>query len=129
MDAITSALSSRRDTNDWAVRRLVRESTQLFLIGTEPEAVRQVNSEEYQVTVYRDHTGGRGQTTITLTPSDLDSLDAHLERAAFMARLNGNPPYSLPRPGALPQVELLDQTIATRAGAQEAMTRLREQVK
>jgi predicted Zn-dependent protease len=128
LDMIVTALAAHTQVNDWVARHIAQTGTQLFLIGTEPEALRQVTTERYEVTVYRDHDRGRGEANISLTAADLPYLGKRLDEAAFMAGLSGNPPYTLPRPEPFPQVQLSDETIATPTGAERAATRLREEV-
>src|SRR5689334_3336334 len=116
-DTILTRLAHQRGVRDWVARRIAQSGTQLFLIGSEPEALRHVSTERYDITVYRDHERGRGKATISLTAADMARLDKRLEEVAFMAGLSGNPPYALPGPEPLPQVELSDEAIATPEGA------------
>src|SRR4051794_21328764 len=94
LDIIVTALAAHAQINDWVARRIDRAGTQLFLIGKEPEALRHVSTERYEVTVYRDHARGRGEATISLAAADLPHLDRRLDEAAFMAGLSGNPAYT-----------------------------------
>jgi hypothetical protein len=69
LDRITAALERHPDVAGWTVRRRRSRSTQLYLIGSAVENVREVATEEFDVEVLNDHPwpaggpvpdGGRG---------------------------------------------------------------------
>ncbi|MFL5735367.1 MAG: metallopeptidase TldD-related protein [Chloroflexia bacterium] len=128
LDTILTTLAHHPRVSDWVARRIMQTGTQLFLIGTEPEALRHVSTERYEITVYSDHERGRGKTTVSLTAAEMPILDKRLDEAAFMAGLSGNPPYALPGPEPLPDVKLSDEAIATPEGAESSAARLRSEV-
>ena len=135
LDRIKGALGRQAGVSDWAVRRRRSRSVQLFLIGRSIESLREVETEEYDLQVFNDHPfpagfkdhggeqpGGdaRGVASITLVPADGARLGDRVEDALTMASLVHNPPFSLPEPGAYPDVELADPKLATADGSRGA---------
>jgi len=108
---IIQALEGRSDLAGWTVREIRTRGAQYYLVPSGLEAVRNVSGEEYKVNLYcrgkaadGSETMGKGDVTI-LAGGD---IQAALNQAALVAGLVSNPPYSLPGPAPLPDVELSD---------------------
>ncbi|MFI5272917.1 MAG: hypothetical protein ACHQ4H_07795, partial [Ktedonobacterales bacterium] len=93
--------------SDWSLEMLRDEEAQLYLIGSQVEARRQVNDDRARLTVYSDHPPvgpnagplARGAATVTLLAGDAadpQALAARLRDAVAAARLTDNPPFALP---------------------------------
>lgn len=118
LDQIQQALEAHPGVQDWTLRETQQDSSQLYLIKTEPEAVRLVHTVRYDLDIYHDHDGGRGAAGISLQPGDLGGLAARLDEAVYLAGLTHNPPYTLPPAAtAYPEVAAWDEAIATPAAA------------
>ncbi|HMA35546.1 MAG TPA: hypothetical protein VKY74_13855, partial [Chloroflexia bacterium] len=105
LDAIQQVLESHPEVHDWTAQATHQDSTQLYLIGAEPEAHRRTHTARYDLTIFRDHDGARGEANISLQPGDIARLPARLDEAVYLAGMSHNPPFSLPPPaGPYPEV-------------------------
>lgn len=130
LDLIQKTLEAHPQIHDWTLEEVHQDSTQLYLISTEPEAARLVHTVLYTIEIFRDHAGGRGQASISLHPGDLDHLDARIEEAVYLAGMSSNPPFTLPRPAAAyPTVESWDAAIGTPPAAARVAAGLAEEVR
>lgn len=117
-EAITRALSERRELKGWTVRHISRCETQFYAVNSAAasgaEAERSVTNERYVVDVLADttrpgETGTVGAGDVTLLPGD--DIAAGLDAAILRAGLVHNPPYTLPGPAELPDVPLADPAL------------------
>ena len=130
LDQIQQALEAHPGVQDWTLRETQQDSTQLYLIKTEPEAVRLVHTLRYDLDIYHDHDGGRGEASISLQPGELGDLAARLDEAVYLAGLTNNPPYTLPpAAAAYPEVEAWDAAIGTPAAAAQVARALAAEVR
>ncbi|HUS15537.1 MAG TPA: metallopeptidase TldD-related protein [Chloroflexia bacterium] len=130
LDGIQRTLEAHALVHDWTLQETHQDSTQLYLIGAEPEAVRLAHTARYDITIYRDHDGERGQASASLQAGDLSQLDARLDEAAFLAGMSHNPPYTLPRPAAsYPDVESWEAAIGTPEQAARVAATLAQEVR
>lgn len=119
INEIAEKLSTRTDLSAWQIRRVNSRSTQLYLIGHDTESRREVQTERYVVTVYieREEPAGKvmGESEFLHAPGD--GLNAAIDRAAAMARLVANEPFTLPEAGSRYDVpETVDREIVGRPG-------------
>lgn len=130
---ILDALRGHAGIDDWTLRLERSRGVQIYLAGTDVESVRQVSREAYEVEIFNDHPApagadldhARGSATIPLARIDLGRLPTILDDAVTMAKLINNPPWSLPGPAEMPEVELADPRLieasdATAAGLEAA---------
>jgi PmbA protein len=130
---LTDALERHPAVHDWTARRQLGRGVQVYLVGNQVENVRQIEREAYQVELFNDHQAdgepSRGAATVPVSRADLERLPEVLETATTMANLVNNPPWSLPEPHDLPEVELADASLtsvdASLAAAREAADRIR----
>jgi predicted Zn-dependent protease len=131
---LLDALGSHPGIDDWTVRRQRGRSAQIYLVGDVIENVRQVEREAYEVEVFNDHEVDgqrrRGSATVPVSRGDLERVPQVLDIATTMASLVHNPPWSLPGPDDLPDVELADPQLTSMEGslsaAREAADTIRE---
>ena len=118
---LTDALERHPAVHDWTARRQVGRGAQIYLVGNQVENVRQIQRESYQVELFNDHQAdgepSRGAAKVPVSRADLERLPDVLETATTMASLVNNPPWSLPEPHDLPEVELADDSLTTVDGA------------
>jgi predicted Zn-dependent protease len=129
LDQIQGQLEAHPRVQDWIVRETRQDSNQLYLIGAEPEAERLTHTTRYDIDIYHDHDGGRGEASVSLQPGEVGQLGARLDEATYLAGLSHNPPFSLPRAAAYPQVEAWDPAIGTPDAAARAARDLAEQAR
>ncbi|HEX5578033.1 MAG TPA: metallopeptidase TldD-related protein, partial [Candidatus Limnocylindria bacterium] len=130
---LTDALQGHPAVHDWTARRQVGRSVQVYLAGNQVENVRQVERESYEVELFNDHQAdgeaSRGAAKVPISRADLERLPEVLETATTMASLVNNPPWSLPEPHGMPEVELADPSLTSVEGAlaaaHEAADRIR----
>jgi len=130
---LTDALQRHPAVHDWTARRQVGRGVQIYLVGNQVENVRQVERESYEVEVFNDHEAegepSRGAAKVPISRADLERLPEVLETATTMASLVNNPPWSLPEPHDMPEVELADASLTSMDGAlaaaREAADRIR----
>ncbi len=108
---ITDALKKRNDLAGWTVRHLITRGTQVYAVPKETEAQRDVEIEQYKIDVLRqtsDREGkeGLGSGNVTLLPGG--DVESAIEKAVLTAGLVANPVYSLPAPGPIPDIPLVD---------------------
>ena len=111
---ITDTLHKRKDLKGWTVRHLVSREAQLYGVPATLESRRLVSHECFVVDVLRETPGPDGSPTCgagKVTLRSGDDIAAGIDTAAQAAGLTHNPPYSLPRPSAPPQVKLTDPRI------------------
>jgi PmbA protein len=126
---IIDALHAHAGIDDWTVRLERTRGVQIYLVGADVESVRHVSREAYEVDVFNDHAsppgwaaGGlaRGSATMPLARVDLGRLSVVLDDAVTLARLINNPPWSLPGPAQMPDVDLADPSLVDAADATAA---------
>ena len=110
-DRLVALLASTRGVADWKVRQRTDRETQLYLVGQRREALRTVDGDRYDVTVYVDHDGLRGSSSATLLPDFPDEWVERIQAAVFRATLQSNPPFALPGRSRYRAVSLVDPTI------------------
>jgi PmbA protein len=121
---LTDALERHPAVHDWTARRQVGRSVQVYLVGNQVENVRQGERESYEVEIFNDHQAegeaSRGAAKVPISRADLERLPDVLETATTMASLVNNPPWSLPEPHDMPEVELADASLTSTDGAMAA---------
>jgi predicted Zn-dependent protease len=130
---LTDALERHPAVHDWTARRQVGRGVQIYLVGNQVENVRQIERESYEAELFNDHQAdgepSRGAAKVPVSRADLERLPEVLETATTMASLVNNPPWSLPEPHDMPEVELADDPLTTidgaLAAAREAADRIR----
>lgn len=113
-DHLVRVLGRTRGLSDWRVRRRTDRQTHLYVVGTRRDALRTVDGDRFDVTVYVDHDRKRGSSTLTLFPRDADEWAARIGAATERARLQSNPPFELPGRARYRRVALVDATIRDR---------------
>ncbi|MCL4458743.1 MAG: metallopeptidase TldD-related protein [Chloroflexi bacterium] len=111
LERIKGVLAQRADVHDWTLRWQMKKGIQLYLVGDQTENLRSISTERMVLDVHHDHNGFRGSSSFIILPGELDTLAAKLDEAVFMASLSRNPPYTLPRPAACPDVATLDESV------------------
>ena len=111
LDEITGALKNRGGLAGWSVRHIRSSGVQVYAVPKGIESLRETDGEEYKIKVYSAGSGSQGEATMgsgdsTVLPGG--DIQAAIEHAALVAGLVLNPVYTLPGPGPLPQVELVD---------------------
>ena len=118
---LTDALERHPAVHDWTARRQVGRGAQIYLVGNQVENVRQIERESYEVELFNDHQAdgepSRGAAKVPVSRADLERLPEVLETATTMASLVNNPPWSLPEPHDMPEVELADASLTSVDGA------------
>ena len=133
---LTDALERNAAVHDWTARRQLGRSVQVYLVGNQVESIRQGEREAYEVELFNDHEAdgqpSRGAAKVPISRADLERLPEVLETATAMASLVNNPPWSLPEPHDMPDVELADPGLTefdgALAAADEAADRIRSLV-
>lgn len=101
VDNITDALDKQEGLSAWQIRRSKGRSSQLYLIGSDTESKRTVETERYAITVFveREADGRRvmGESECLYVPGE--DLNAKIRQAAAMAPLVANEPFRLPDAG------------------------------
>lgn len=124
LDKIVAALKTR-DLAGWTVRHVTSRGAQVYAVPTEIEARRAVNDESYKIdllcnTKAADGSAAVGAGNATLLPGG--DINKAIDTATAVAGLVANPPYGLPKPAPLPQVELVDAGLkADSVGALSAL--------
>ena len=113
-DRLAALLSSTKGVADWKLRHRSDRETQLYLVGQRREALRTVDGDRYDATVYVDHEGKRGSSGTTLLRDYPDEWAERIAAAVFRAGLQSNPPFALPEKSRYPAVPLVDTTIRDR---------------
>jgi predicted Zn-dependent protease len=137
---LVDALHAHPGIDDWTLRLQRSRGVQIYLARSAVESVREVSREAYELEIFNDHPApandgegeqeiARGSATIPLTLEDLGRLDPILDEAVTMASLVHNPPWPLPEPGELPQVQLADDRLASRSGAVAAGLEAADQIR
>lgn len=135
---IIEALRAQPGVDDWTVRLERSRGVQIYLVGADVESIREDSREAYEVELFNDHpapAGGggteiaRGSATVPLARVDLERLPAILDDAVTMARLVNNPPWSLPGPATMPDVELADPVLVEGTDAMTAGLRAADEIR
>ena len=113
-ERLTALLATAPGVADWKLRRRSDRETQLYLVGARQEALRTVAGDRYDVTVYVDHDGKRGSSSATVLPEYPDEWAARVRDAVFRAKLQSNPPFTLPGRSRYRTVTLVDAAIRDR---------------
>ena len=123
---LAALLASTNGVADWKLRHRADRETQLYLVGQRREALRTVDGDRYDATVYVDHEGKRGSSGATLLRDYPDEWVDRIAAAVFRAGLQSNPPFGLPGKARYRAVPLVDPTIRDRPDerAQEVADRL-----
>ena len=125
LQTIADALADLREADEWQVTAYHERQAQLYVIGDQTEARRDVSDSRIEVVLHNAHephapdmTGpASGASTVTLLESDtgdMSSIFARLRYAATMASLTDNQPYPLPEPPAdgFPTIETSDPLLS-----------------
>lgn len=98
---IKEIIEDRIEPTAWEIRRLRRKSHQRYLIFTDQEALRAVESEKFLVTLYKQIQKGDGVALgeSTVAVGEGDDLRERIEAAWDMAGLVANPVFRLPEKG------------------------------
>jgi predicted Zn-dependent protease len=130
LDSILAALNRRQDIQAWSVRHMAQRGAQLYAIGPQVEARREVEREYFVIEVLRDtstaDTKACGMATITLLPGD--AIDRAIDKATLMAGLVHNPAHSIPAQAEMPAVPVADAKLLTAADRSTALDRLYERL-
>ena len=130
---LSDALERHPAVHDWTVRRQLGRGVQVYLVGNQVENVRQVEREAYEVELFNDHQAegepSRGAAKVPISRADLERLPEVLETATAMASLVNNPPWSLPEPHDMPEVELADAGLTDVDGALAAAHEAADQIR
>ena len=130
---LTDALERHPAVHDWTARRQVGRGAQIYLVGNQVENVRQIERESYEVELFNDHAAdgepSRGAAKVPVSRADLERLPEVLETATTMASLVNNPPWSLPEPHDMPEVELADASLTSVEGALAAAREAADQIR
>jgi PmbA protein len=126
LDTLLAALHKRQDVQAWTVRHSAQRGAQLYAIGAQVEARREVERESFVVDVLRDTGAGDapacGTATVTVLPGA--DIDRALDEVALMAGLVRNPPHTIPAPAEMPGVPLADAALLTAPDRSAALDRL-----
>lgn len=100
LDYILDILKERADITAWQVSRVNTRSHQLFLIKSEVESVRRVDTDKYYITVHqeRSENGNKALGESSFVFLDGEDLHVKLDLAVRMAAGVANQPWSLPGP-------------------------------
>ncbi len=110
-DRLPTLLSSTSGVSDWKARGHADRQTQLYVVGERRDALRTVDGDRIDVTVYVDRDGKRGSSGVTLFPRDGREWPDRIRDAVVRARLQANPPFALPEKQRYRSVPLVDPTI------------------
>ena len=130
-ERLVALLGSMPEVADWKLRQRVDRETQLYLVGERREALRTIDGDRYDVTVYVDQDGKRGASSATLLPEHHEEWADRVRAAVFRAKLQSNPPFDLPGRARYRAVALVDATIRDHPDerANEVAERLRRHVR
>lgn len=125
-ERLAALLTATAGVSDWRIRARTDRQTQLYVVGDRHDAARTVDGDRYEVTAYVDREGGRGASTLTVFAHDEPDWPGRIRDAVFRARLQANPPFTLPGPQRYRSVALVDPTIKDRPDerAREVVERL-----
>jgi predicted Zn-dependent protease len=130
---LIDAMERHPSVHDWTARRQLGRSVQVYLVGNQVENVRQVERESYEVEIFNDHhadgEASRGAAKVPISRADLERLPDVLETAATMASLVNSPPWSLPEPHQMPEVELADAALSSMDGALDAANEAADRIR
>lgn len=115
MDRYRKALTGGNGVDDWVATRRSIVETQRYLIGDRTEAKRTVDRTTTSVVVFSDHDGQRGSARLSLEGRSAELTGDAIDRTIFAARLQSNPPFSLPAPGQYRTIELIDSELRDHA--------------
>jgi PmbA protein len=120
LDEIVEALNDRRDLAGWTVRHLMTRGAQVYAVPRQIESQRDINVERYKIDVLRQTTTPDGNPSVgngdaTILPGG--DIRMAIENAVLMAGLVANPVHTIPAPGALPDVPLIDADLYEDAAA------------
>lgn len=126
MKAVLDALAADTRIHAWTAERSRTTEHQRYLLSDRPESERIVTRDTTSVTVFERDESGQGAASFTLSGSPPVPDGEALENAMFRARLERNPPYTLPERSPYADVRLADSTLAEDAdraldSAQEAL--------
>lgn len=110
------------DIHDWSIRELNEHSWQLFITNQHEDTRREVRTARLTVQIFHDFPQSdpplRGSASFTLVPSPTLRADAQrmIDQSLLMAKIVGNPSYTLPLPPAqgYPVVQSSDNEIIER---------------
>lgn len=123
LDTIVQALQARSDLKGWSIQQINKRGVQQYEMPAVTEALREASGEQYKVMVLRETPDAEGNPScgegvVTLLPGE-DPIPA-LDKAALIAGMVHNPPYSLPTKHPVPAVELTDPALKADAGKELA---------
>ena len=98
---IKELIENRIRPTAWEIRRVRKKSYQRYLIFADQEALREVESEKFLVTLYQEYQKGEGAVLgeSTVAVEEGDDLRERIEAAWEMAALVANPVFRLPDRG------------------------------
>ncbi|HMB71390.1 MAG TPA: metallopeptidase TldD-related protein [bacterium] len=112
MKEFVKAFESVNGVSAWVIRKNRTVQRQRYLLRDGTESERNVEDATITVTIHHVDDAGQGEAQFTV-PDDGRPPDPRLiEDAVFRASLQGNPPYTLPEPGQLQNVERKDPALA-----------------
>lgn len=120
LNKIVEALHTRSDLAGWTVRHLLTRGAQVYAVPGQTESERAVNVEQYKIDVLRQTTGPDGTPAVgngdaTVLPGG--NIQRAIENAVLMAGLVSNPVHTIPGPGVVPEVPLIDTDLYKNAAA------------
>jgi len=110
--SLRSALARESRIRAWQIRHTRSAGLQTYLVRTELESQRRIESETVEATVFVTNGDRVGRAVMTVVPGGEGGLVRRVEEAVFMAGLGGDVPWSLPAPAAMPKVEAFDPALA-----------------
>jgi len=105
-------LNSTEGIYAWQYRIKKDESYQLYLAKEKTEYVRKVQTEQIEVTIYRQLSDNKlGEAVFYFTPVEEFQIDEKLEKALYVASLATQKPYEVPGPAPYKTVAVLDEEL------------------
>ena len=124
IDRLARALGRSAQIDEWVIHE-TRERRDVRTIATSPQTAMRA-SRHYDVTVWRDRRGERGEASIRLSDEDKADFDSQLRAAAERAFSNVGEQWKLPPPAAPARVSLEDASI--RDSPTEAIARIEKPI-
>ncbi len=111
LDLLRSRLARDGRIHAWQVRRTRTRELQSYLVRTQLESERRVESESAAIAVFVRHDGLQGSASIRILPGEEGAIAERIDSAVYMAGLGGDAPYDLPAAAPLPDVALYDPAL------------------
>ena len=104
MEALYKALSASKGVAAWKVVATKKQSCELFYVGKAVETTRATDLCSYDVTIYIDKDGMRGESKFAVAPHmSEDEISKLIESNVFAASFALNPFFELPKPEPMPE--------------------------